>query len=176
MCGEGLYFLVKQGVKMKISIPIITLMIIIGCESPQKSNGFARGSDNSWTIGSQAGVDLVTELDKAWSNKDFEKMKMFFDDSATFMFAEGDKFNSFDDFIGHVKKQLGDQEANWTYDWAVAVDLSPDKSGEWVNAAFTSDVSETKEDTSKILYNEWYYIEDGKISFWRQSRQIILDE
>ena len=176
MCGEGLYFLVKQGVKMKISIPIISLMIIIGCESPQKSNGFATGSENSWTIGSQAGVDLVTELDKAWSNKDYEKMKMFFEDSATFMFAEGDKFNSVDDFIEHVKKQLVDQEANWTYDWAVSVDLSPDKSGEWVNAAFTSDVSDTKEDTSKIHYNEWYYVVDGKISFWRQSRQIILDE
>ena len=101
---------------------------------------------------------------------------MFFDDSATFMFAEGAKFNSVDDFIGHVKKQLGDQEANWTYDWAVAVDLSPDKGGEWVNAAFTTDVSDTKEDTSKIHYNEWYYIADGKIRFWRQSRQIILDE
>jgi len=176
LCGEGLYFLVKQGVQMKISIPIITLMIIIGCESPQKSNGFATGSENSWTIGSQAGVDLVTELDKAWSNKDYEKMKMFFEDSATFMFAEGDKFNSVDDFIEHVKKQLVDQEANWTYDWAVSVDLSPDKSGEWVNAAFTSDVSDTKEDTSKIHYNEWYYVVDGKISFWRQSRQIILDE
>ena len=161
---------------MKISILCIFLMIIIGCESPQKSNGFARGSEDSWKIGSQAGVDLVTELDNAWSSNDYEKMKMFFDDSATFMFAEGAKFNSVDDFIGHVKKQLGDQEANWTYDWAVAVDLSPDKGGEWVNVAFTTDVSDTKEDTSKIHYNEWYYISDGKIRFWRQSRQIILDE
>ena len=161
---------------MKISILCIFLMIIIGCESPQKSNGFARGSEDSWKIGSQAGVDLVTDLDNAWSSNDYEKMKMFFDDSATFMFAEGAKFNSVDDFIGHVKKQLGDQEANWTYDWAVAVDLSPDKGGEWVNVAFTTDVSDTKEDTSKIHYNEWYYISDGKIRFWRQSRQIILDE
>ncbi len=161
---------------MNKSILYISLMFIIGCESPQKSNGFAKGSENSWKIGSQAGVDLVSELDKAWSSQDYEKMKMFFDDSATFMFAEGHKFNSVDGFIGHVKKQFGDQEANWTYDWAVAVDLSPGKGGEWVNAAFTSDVSDIKEDTSKIHYNEWYYIVDEKIRFWRQSRQIILDE
>ena len=161
---------------MKKLILCISLMFIIGCKSHQKSNGFARGSENSWKIGSQAGVDLVSELDKAWSSQDYEKMKMFFDDSATFMFAEGHKFNSVDGFIGHVKKQFGDQEANWTYDWAVAVDLSPGKGGEWVNAAFTSDVSDIKEDTSKIHYNEWYYIVDEKIRFWRQSRQIILDE
>ena len=161
---------------MKNLLLCIALVFTTACENPQKSNGFASGSKDSWKIGTQAGVNLVTELDKAWSSRDFEKMKMFFDDSATFMFAEGDRFNSVDGFIGHVKKQFGDQETNWTYDWAVSVDLSPDKSGEWVNAAFTSDVSDTKEDTSKIHYNEWYYIVDEKIRFWRQSRQIILDE
>ena len=160
---------------MKNLLLCIVLVFITACENPQKSNGFARGSKDSWKIGSQAGVNLVTELDKAWSSRDFEKMKMFFDDSATFMFAEGDRFNSVDGFIGHVKKQFGDQEANWTYDWAVAVDLSPGEGGEWVNAGFTSDVSKTKEDTSKIHYSEWYYVEDGKITIWNQTRQIILD-
>ena len=62
---------------MNKSILYISLMFIIGCESPQKSNGFAKGSENSWKIGSQAGVDLVSELDKAWSSQDYEKMKMF---------------------------------------------------------------------------------------------------
>ena len=160
---------------MKNVLLTIFLIFITACESPQKSNGFARGYDGPWKIGTQAGVDVVTELDKAWSNKDFEKMKMFFDDSATFLFAEGDRFNSVDGFIDHVKQQLGDEEANWTYDWAVAVDESPDKDGEWVNAGFTSDVSKTKEDTSKIHYSEWYYVEDGKIKIWNQTRRIILD-
>ena len=152
---------------MKNLLLCIALVFITACENPQKSNGFARGSKDSWKIGSQAGVNLVTE---------FEKMKIFFDDSATFMFAEGDKFNSVDGFIGYVKKQFGDQEANWTYDWAVAVDLLPGEGGEWVNAGFTSDVSKTKEDTSKIHYSEWYYVEDGKIKIWNQTRRIILDK
>ena len=84
---------------MKNLLLCIVLVFITACENPQKSNGFARGSKDSWKIGSQAGVNLVTELDKAWSSRDFEKMKMFFDDSATFMFAEGDRFNSVDGFI-----------------------------------------------------------------------------
>ena len=159
---------------MKKTLLIIFMIFISACDNSQKSNGFANGYDGPWKIGTQAGVNVVTELDKAWSNKDFEKMKMFFDDSATFLFAEGDRFNAVDDFIAHVKKELGDEEANWTYDWAVAVDESPGKGGEWVNAGFTSDISKTNKDTSKIHYSEWYYIEDGKIKTWNQTRRIIL--
>ena len=58
---------------MKNVLLTIFLIFITACESPQKSNGFARGYDGPWKIGTQAGVDVVTELDKAWSNKDFEK-------------------------------------------------------------------------------------------------------
>ena len=160
---------------MKKVLLTIFMIFISACDSSQqKSNGFARGYDGPWKIGTQAGVDVVTELDKAWSNKDFEKMKMFFDDSATFLFAEGERFNAVDDFIAHVRKELGDEEANWTYDWAVAVDESPGKGGEWVNAGFTSDISKTNKDTSKIHYSEWYYIEDGKIKTLNQTRRIIL--
>ena len=163
---------------MKILTPLFLILIFIGCDNKINSNGFARGSKNSWKIGSQSSVDLVTELDKAWSAKAYNKMRTFLADSGTFMFAEGHKFKTADGFINHVKKQMeGQQEdPNWTYDWAVAVDLSIGSGGEWVNAAFTTDVSKTKTDTSKIHYNEWYYIIENKIHFWRQSRQIILDE
>ena len=159
---------------MKKTFIFLFIIGIYSCDNSQKSNGFARSYEGPWKIGTQAGVDLVTELDKAWSNKDFEKMKMFFDDSATFLFAEGERFNSVNDFIGHIKKQMEGQDANWTYDWAVAVDESPGVGGEWVNAGFTSDISKTNKDTSKIHYSEWYYIEDGKIKFWNQTRRIIL--
>ena len=161
---------------MKKILLIIFMIFISACNNSQKSNGFASVYDGPWKIGTQAGVNVVTELDKAWSNKDFEKMKMFFDDSATFLFAEGERFNAVDDFIAHVKKELGDEEANWTYDWAVAVDESPGEGGEWVNAGFTADISKTNKDTSKIHYSEWYYIEDGKIKLWNQTRRIILSK
>ena len=159
----------------RVLLPIF-LILLTACDSSQKSNGFARSYDGPWKIGTQNGVDVVTELDKAWSSKDFEKMKMFFGDSATFLFAEGVRYNTVDDFIEHVKKDLGDEEANWTYDWAVAVDESPGKGGEWVNAGFTSDMSKTNKDTSGIHYSEWYYIEGGKIKIWNQTRRIILNK
>ena len=108
---------------MKKIFMILLIIGIFSCNSSQKSNGFARSYDGPWKIGTQAGVDLVTELDKAWSNKDFEKMKMFFDDSATFLFAEGDRFNSVNGFIDHIKNQMGDNDANWTYDSDVDVDV-----------------------------------------------------
>ena len=114
---------------MKKTFIFLFIIGIYSCDNSQKSNGFARSYDGPWKIGTQAGVDLVTELDKAWSNKDFEKMKMFFDDSATFLFAEGDRFNSVNGFIDHIKNQMGDDDANWTYDWAVAVDESPGEGG-----------------------------------------------
>ena len=161
---------------MKKTFIFLFIIGMFSCNSSQKSNGFARSYDGPWKIGTQAGVDIVTELDKAWSNKDFEKMKMFFDDSATFLFAEGDRFNSVNGFIDHIKNQMGDDDANWTYDWAVAVDESPGEGGEWVNAGFTSDISKTNKDTSKIHYSEWYYIEDGKIKLWNQTRRIILSK
>ena len=161
---------------MKKTFIFLFIIGIYSCDNSQKSNGFARSYEGPWKIGTQAGVDLVTELDKAWSNKDFEKMKMFFDDSATFLFAEGYRFNSVNGFIDHIKNQMGDDDANWTYDWAVAVDESPDEGGEWVNAGFTSDISKSSKDTSKIHYSEWYYIEDGKIKLWNQTRRIILSK
>ena len=79
-------------------------------------------------------------------------------------------------FIDHIKKDLGDQETSWTHDWAVAVDESPGKGGEWVNAGFTADMSKTSKDTSGIHYSEWYYVENGKIKTWNQTRRIILNK
>ena len=79
-------------------------------------------------------------------------------------------------FSDHIKKDLGDQETSWTHDWAVAVDESPGKGGEWVNAGFTADMSKTSKDTSGIHYSEWYYVENGKIKTWNQTRRIILNK
>ena len=39
-----------------------------------------------------------------------------------------------------------------------------------------TDIQYTFKDTSKIHYSEWYYIEDGKIKLWNQTRRIILSK
>ena len=91
--------------------PTILILILGGCETAQKSNGFVRTMEGySYHISGQSSVDLVMELDKAWAAQDYEKMRTFFADTASFSFAEGEKFNSLDGFIGHVKKTDGGWE------------------------------------------------------------------
>ena len=56
---------------------IIMAMMLGGCDTAQKSNGFATAYEGlSFHISGQASVDLVVELDKVWG-KDYDKMRTF---------------------------------------------------------------------------------------------------
>ena len=163
----------------KLIYPFIclSLLFIVGCEQSGRSNGFVNDyPEVSWHIGHQSSVDLVKKIDKAWSGKNWNKLETFFYDTAKYAFAGGDEYNSFDGFVSHIKKEMGDNEPNWKMDYAFAVDIAPGTGGEWVNAGFTVDVSDVKPDTSEEFYNEWYYVINGKIHRWSQSKQIILSK
>ena len=152
---------------------IIMAMMLGGCDTAQKSNGFATAYEGlSFHISGQASVDLVVELDKVWG-KDYDKMRTFFVDTASFSFAEGEQFNTVDGFIGHVKIQM-ENSTGWTMDYAFAVDLSPGEGGDLVNAAFTVEAPESDSEKSKEIIYEWYYVKNGKIHNWTQSKQIVL--
>ena len=152
---------------------IIFTMMIGGCDTAQKSNGFANALEGySWHISGQSSVDLVVDLDKVWG-EDYDKMRTFFVDTTSFSFAEGQQYNTVDGFISHVKKQM-ENSTGWTMDYAFAVDLSPGEGGDWVNASFTVDAPESDPDTSQQIFYEWYYVKNGKIHNWRQSKQVIL--
>ena len=82
----------------------MVLIFLIGCESAPKSNGFAKNnSSTSFTMGTQASVDLVVELDKYWG-VDYDKMRTFFVDTVKSRFEAGESFETLDGFIGQVKK------------------------------------------------------------------------
>ena len=148
-------------------------LLLSGCNTPEKSNGFVTNNeDYSWHISDQASVDFVVDLDKVWG-KDYAAMRTFFSDTASFSFAEGEQYSSVDGFIEHVKNEMK-ENAGWTMDYAFAVDLSPGEGGDWVNAAFTVDAPESDPDTSQQIFYEWYYVKNGKIHNWRQSKQVIL--
>ena len=58
----------------KLLCLIIVSMMIGGCNTPQKSNGFATALEGySWHISDQASVDLIVALDKVWG-KDYDAM------------------------------------------------------------------------------------------------------
>ncbi|HHZ98665.1 MAG TPA: nuclear transport factor 2 family protein [Candidatus Marinimicrobia bacterium] len=154
--------------------PTILILILGGCETAQKSNGFVRTMEGySYHISGQSSVDLVMELDKAWAAQDYEKMRTFFADTASFSFAEGEKFNSLDGFIGHVKKQM-EAGNTWTAEYAFAVDVAPGEGGDWVNAAFRVELPESDPKKKEEVFYEWYYVKNGKIHTWSQSKQVVL--
>ena len=156
-----------------IALTILILMLG-GCETAQKSNGFVRTMEGySYHISGQSSVDLVMELDKAWAAQDYEKMRTFFADTASFSFAEGEKFNSLDGFIGHVKKQM-EAGNTWTAEYAFAVDVAPGEGGDWVNAAFRVELPESDPKKKEEVFYEWYYVKNGKIHTWSQSKQVLL--
>ena len=154
--------------------PTILILILGGCETAQKSNGFVRTMEGySYHISGQSSVDLVMELDKAWATQDYDKMRTFFADTASFSFAEGEKFNSLDGFIGHVKKQM-EAGNTWTAEYAFAVDVAPGEGGDWVNAAFRVELPESDPKKKEEVFYEWYYVKNGKIHTWSQSKQVVL--
>ena len=154
--------------------PTILILILGGCETAQKSNGFVRTMEGySYHISGESSVDLVMELDKAWAAQDYEKMRTFFADTASFSFAEGEKFNSLDGFIGHVKKQM-EAGNTWTAEYAFAVDVAPGEGGDWVNAAFRVELPESDPKKKEEVFYEWYYVKNGKIHTWSQSKQVVL--
>ena len=152
----------------------IFLGLFVGCESAPKTNGFVTSiEDSSWQMGTQASVDLVTNLDKYWG-VDYDQMKTFFADTVKGTFAEGESFANVDEFLEIVKSQMqsSPNEQNWTLEWAFCIDLDPSRGGDWVNAGFTVDASGDK---PKRFINEWYFVKNGKIHRFNQSRRLLVD-
>ena len=159
--------------KKLLSITMI-LIIFISCENAQKSNGFVTDIEgSSWQMGTQASVDLVVELDKYWG-VDYDKMRTFFADSVKSRFEDGQYYETVDGFIGHVKEQMEENPGtqNWSLEGAFSIDLDPTKGGDWVNASFMVDATDSK---PKRVINEWYFVNNGKIHRFSQSRQIRLE-
>jgi len=146
--------------KKLLSIAMI-LIFFISCENAQKSNGFIKGAEgSSWQMGTQASVDLVVELDKYWG-VDYDKMRTFFADTVKARFEDGKYYENVDGFIGHVKETMDNPGTqNWGMGGAFSIDLDPTKGGDWVNAWFMVDATDSK---PKRRINEWYYVKNGKI-------------
>jgi hypothetical protein len=159
--------------KKLISISTI-LLFLIGCENSSKSNGFIKDIEgSSFQIGSQTSVDPVIELDKYWG-ADYDKMRTFFVDTVKSSFEAGETFETLDGFIGQVKKGMNDNpgDQNWSMEGAFSIDANGEKDGEWVNAWFLVDASATQPKREIV---EYYFVKNGKIHEFEQSRRVIID-
>ena len=148
----------------------VMFILLVGCENAQKSNGYP---SKFFSLGTQASVDLVVELDKYWG-VDYDKMRTFFVDTVKSSFEAGETFETLDGFIEQVKKGMNDNpgDQNWSMEGAFSVDANGDEAGEWVNAWFLVDASATQPKREIV---EYYFVKNGKIHEFQQSRRVIID-
>ena len=100
--------------------------------------------------------------------------------------------NDIFDQISDNFDQINDDLSNLYFGGPVYIDraillhdknIDSDKSIKISNDLFIStykkkleDMSKTNKDTTGIHYSEWYYVENGKIKTWNQTRRIILNK
>ena len=159
---------------MKKFLFLLCLLISISACNNNPGNGFVNDSDLEFYIGSNSSVELFKVFDSAWKNLDYKLMKSMIADSISFEFYDGKIANSADEFIEIIKGDVAKRNAQgnnytWTTDYAFSVDLTPSKEGEWVNAGFSSVLDNPQDSIDKIVYNDWYFFNNGKLELWYQA-------
>ena len=154
----------------KIHFLFIVLVVLIGCQS----NGFINKTGQTVQLGSQSSVEVFKQIDKAWAERDYEKLKTMIHSEGKFTNADGEVFNTSSEFIDWIEKSYQEsvssgQSFGWETNFAFAVKVTKGENqdnddGDYVNARFTAESDGT-------VYDEWYYIVDNKLKSWEQSSQ-----
>ena len=153
-------------------------LFAIGCHVPAPPNPLPTSSGFSPEggpvhFGSEASVEIVKGIDSAWAEMDMERLATFFSDTAKFDWYDGKSYAGVDAFIERIMEDTLDNE--WDFRWAYSLDANIEEPGDWVHAGF--DVRATKNEVAveHAWYQEWYYIEDGKVSYWYNMKAIRQD-
>ena len=158
---------------MKNALYLLMIAALFSCQQPapqERSIGFWTAEPGfKWHLGTEEAIQVVKELDKVWAAEDWTTMRTFFVDTAKFYLSDGKSLKSPDEFIELQKKQSELAETTWTFDYAFSVDLNPAEGGEHVQAGFTV-TTKTDSTEVKTYYQESYYIIQGKVVSWNQSK------
>lgn len=153
------------------------------CETP--TNGFLTDTDFQVKMGSSEAVKVFNDLDDAWAKLDYDTMKTFIAEDATFSFSDGFVAKGPQEFIDKIKSQAAKSLAEgnnyeWTTNYAFALALTDDGDeatlmdvGDWVNAQFTSKNSNPDSEIASEIIYEYYHIVDGKVTSWSQFKKTI---
>ena len=149
------------------------------CEVP--SNGFIEGTELNVQMGQQNGVDIFKEIDAAWAEFDFEKVKNYVHDDALMKFADGKVAVGGDEFVEMIQQEVeqwGEAEYVWTTDYKFSLATTSDNDdstnvdqGDWVNAQFTQELEIPVDGNKRNVYYEFYHIIDGKVVSWNQFKR-----
>ncbi|MDP6921964.1 MAG: nuclear transport factor 2 family protein [Lutibacter sp.] len=157
----------------------VIIYLLLDCNTQnnqERSIGFLTAfQDDAWYLGTDEAIQVVSDLDKAWAKRDYEAMRTFLADTATFYFPNGTIVRSADAFIQSIQEGNQNVESSWTYDFAYSVDFRPGEGGEHIQAGFTG--TQVKDSvTTRKKYRESYYVVEGKIVEWQQYEMLIKEE
>ena len=150
---------------------------VADCETP--SNGFIDGREGEVKIGSASALDVFNEMDKAWAELDYDKIKTFVAEDAVMNFADGGKVTGPDEFVEYIKNwvvQVEEEDGNeysWNTDYAFSLAVTTGE-GDYVNAQFTSTHTNPDSELEAEVYYEYYHIVDGKVQGWNQFKRDVL--
>ena len=150
---------------------------VADCETP--SNGFIDGMEGKVKIGSASALDVFNEMDKAWAELDYDKIKTFVAEDAVMNFADGGKVTGPDEFVEYIKNwvvQVEEEDGNeysWNTDYAFSLAVTTGE-GDYVNAQFTSTHTNPDSELEAEVYYEYYHIVDGKVQGWNQFKRDVL--
>ena len=61
---------------------VLIILFIVGCEAPTVGyNTYEWGKDYKYSLGSEESIEIAMAFDKAWYDRDFEKMTELASDS-----------------------------------------------------------------------------------------------
>ena len=140
---------------------------------PERSIGFTNWSDDGveykFHLGTDAAVQVVRDLDKVWSDQDWEGVRAMLSDTAKFYWRNGNVL-SVDEFMTQISSD-STGSATWKFNGAFSVDLDPSIGGEHVHASISGNIVDSL--GVQKDYHEKYYVIDGKVVTWHQWRMNV---
>ena len=115
-------------------------------------------------------MQLVKDIDAAWASEDMEQLASFFADTCVFDWYDGKSYDGPEAFIGRIMEDTLDND--WDFRWAYSVDDNVEEPGDWVHAGFDVISSKDSVQVEHAWYQEWYYIEGGKVLYWYNMKGI----
>ena len=163
-------------IKLFIKLTLISVLIY-SCNSPERSMGFTNwspdGKEYKFFLGTDQAVQVVKDLDKAWAERDYDKMREYISDTAKFYWPNGLINNGVDEIIDVISSNESTDNA-WTFNGAFSVDINPAVGGEHVHASLSGNIADSL--GVKRDYHEKYYVIDGKVVTWHQWRMNVNPE
>ena len=115
-------------------------------------------------------MQLVKDIDAAWASEDMEQLASFFADTCVFDWHDGNQYEGPQAFIGRIMEDTLDHQ--WDFRWAYSVDANTEEPGDWVHAGFDVKSYQDSVQIEHAWFQEWYYIEGGKVLYWYNMKGI----